>query len=76
MLYIDRRYEKAQKPVAAFEADIRRHRDMIDDILGESASEGIRFLQADCTPLKQVIQRFLHISEHHISGAARLHFLF
>ncbi|CAL8461618.1 g1149 [Coccomyxa elongata] len=50
-----RRYEKAQKPLAAFEADIRRHRDIIDDITSESASEAIRFLHVDCGPLKQAL---------------------
>lgn len=52
-----RRYEKAQKPVAAFEADIRRHRDIIDDVMSESASEAIKFLHVDCAPLKQVIHQ-------------------
>ncbi|BDA42104.1 Dynein heavy chain 2, axonemal [Coccomyxa sp. Obi] len=50
-----RRYEKAQKPLAAFEADIRRHRDIIDDITSESASDTIRFLYVDCGPLKQAL---------------------
>jgi len=49
-----RRYEKAQKQVAAFEADIRRHRDIIEDIMSESPSEAIKFLHVDCAPLKQV----------------------
>ncbi len=48
-----RRYEKAQKPLEAFEADIRRHRDIVDDIMSESASEAIKFLHVDCAPLKQ-----------------------
>ncbi|KAK9909936.1 hypothetical protein WJX75_009720 [Coccomyxa subellipsoidea] len=50
-----RRYEKAQKPVEAFEGDIRRHRDIIDDIMSESASEAIKFLHVDCAPLKQAL---------------------
>lgn len=49
-----RRYEKAQKPLAAFEADIRRYADLTDEVLAESAHEPIKFLLVDCGPLKQV----------------------
>ena len=42
----------------AFEGDIRRHRDIIDDIMSESASEAIKFLHVDCAPLKQASSNF------------------
>ena len=48
-----RRYEKAQKPLAAFEADIRRYADLAQEVLGESAAEAIQYLHVDCGPLKQ-----------------------
>ena len=50
----NRRYEKAQKPLAAFEADILRYADLMEEIAAENAGESVRFLAVDCGPLKQV----------------------
>lgn len=51
----NRRYEKAQKPLAAFEADIMRYADLTEEIAAENAGELVRFLAVDCGPLKQVL---------------------
>ena len=59
-----RRYEKAQKPLAAFEADMRRYAELAEEILLESAHEPIRFLNVDCGPLKQVCQHRGHTALH------------
>ena len=54
MLLAHRRYEKAQKPLAAFESDMTRYMDSAEEILAENAGEAVRFLYVDCGPLKQV----------------------
>jgi hypothetical protein len=51
---ICRRYEKAQKPLEAFEADISKYHELVDDISAEVSSETIKYLFLDCGPLKQV----------------------
>ena len=47
-----RRYEKAQKPLSSFEADISRYLQCIDEIRGEDGATNMRFLRIDCGPLK------------------------
>ena len=49
-----RRYEKAQKPLTAFDADISKYGDLSDEVLAENAAESIKFLYVDCGSLKQV----------------------
>lgn len=49
-----RRYEKAQKPLTAFDADITKYADLSEEVLAENAAESIKFLFVDCGPLKQV----------------------
>ena len=49
-----RRYEKAQKPLTAFDADISKYGDLSDEVLAENAAESIKFLFVDCGSLKQV----------------------
>ena len=49
-----RRYEKAQKPLSAFDADISKYADLSEEVLAENAAESIKFLFVDCGPLKQV----------------------
>ena len=49
-----RRYERANKPVSAFEADILKFRDLSEEVLAEDAATSMRFLRLDCGPLKQV----------------------
>jgi len=60
MLYVFlcRRYEKAQKPLSAFDADISKYADLSEEVLAENAAESIKFLFVDCGPLKQVISCF------------------
>jgi hypothetical protein len=48
-----RRYEKAKKPLSAFEADIQKYKDLTDEIAGEDSSATMRFLRVECGPLKQ-----------------------
>ncbi|KAK9846646.1 hypothetical protein WJX81_008333 [Elliptochloris bilobata] len=50
-----RRYEKAQKPLAAFESDITRYADLAEEIIAENTGEAVRFLFVDCGPLKQTL---------------------
>lgn len=50
-----RRYEKAQKPLSAFDADISKYADLSEEVLAENAAESIKFLFVDCGPLKQVM---------------------
>ncbi|KAL0040883.1 hypothetical protein WJX79_008591 [Trebouxia sp. C0005] len=50
-----RRYEKAQKPLSAFDADISKYADLSEEVLAENAAESIKFLFVDCGPLKQAL---------------------
>ncbi|KAK9823872.1 hypothetical protein WJX72_006072 [[Myrmecia] bisecta] len=50
-----RRYEKAQKPLSAFEADVTKYKELADEVLDENAAESIKFLYVDCGPLKQAL---------------------
>lgn len=66
-----RRYEKAQKPLTAFDADISKYGDLSDEVLAENAAESIKFLYVDCGSLKQVghlcclmvLPRALHLTK-------------
>lgn len=49
-----RRYERANKPAAVFEADVQRFRDLSEEVLSEESLSSMRFLRLDCGPLKQV----------------------
>jgi dynein heavy chain, axonemal len=49
-----RRYEKAQKALASFEADIARYLALKAEVGTEEAATPMRFLRIDCAPLKQV----------------------
>ena len=64
----NRRYEKAQKPLAAFEADIMRYADLTEEIAAENAGELVRFLAVDCGPLKQV----LDVHQQHVHACTCL----
>ena len=61
-----RRYEKAQKPLTAFDADISKYADLSEEVLAENAAESIKFLFVDCGPLKQVSSThdMLHLQCH------------
>lgn len=48
-----RRYDKAKKPLAAFDTDISKYKELTEDVSGEAPSENMRFLRVDCAPLKQ-----------------------
>eukprot|EP00798_Chlamydomonas_sp_ICE-L_P021926 gene21926-28972_t len=50
-----RRYEKAQKPLSSFDADIQRYNQLQDDVLIEESTTNMRFLRIDCGPLKQTL---------------------
>lgn len=50
-----RRYEKAQKTLAAYEADIQRYIQLQDEVQGEDSTTNMRFLRIDCGPLKQTL---------------------
>ncbi|EFJ08553.1 hypothetical protein SELMODRAFT_185288 [Selaginella moellendorffii] len=50
-----RRYERAKKPLSAFESDIVKYRDLQEDVQGEEGITNLRFLRIDCGPLKQAI---------------------
>lgn len=62
-----RRYEKAQKPLSAFDADISKYADLSEEVLAENAAESIKFLFVDCGPLKQVTHIFTQRSLHAIA---------
>ncbi len=40
--------------MGAFEADVRKFRDLSEEVLAEEAATSMRFLRLDCGPLKQV----------------------
>lgn len=42
-----RRYEKAQKPLSSFEADIHRYIQLQDEVQGEETITNMRFLRID-----------------------------
>lgn len=48
-----RRYDKAKKPLATFDADISKYKELQEDVVGEAPSENMRFLRVDCGHLKQ-----------------------
>lgn len=50
-----RRYEKAQKALASFEADVQRYINLEEEVLGEDSTTNMRFLRIDCGPLKQML---------------------
>lgn len=50
-----RRYEKARKPLSAFDADITKYMGLQDEVLGEDTTTNMRFLHVDCAPLKQAL---------------------
>ncbi|KAG1668463.1 hypothetical protein FOA52_005236 [Chlamydomonas sp. UWO 241] len=50
-----RRYEKAMKPLSAFEIDIQRYLQLQDEVQGEDTTTTMRFLRIDCGPLKQTL---------------------
>ncbi|CAM6114547.1 unnamed protein product [Calypogeia fissa] len=50
-----RRYERAKKPLSAFEADIIKYKDLIEDVQAEEAITNLRFLRIECGVLKQSI---------------------
>jgi dynein heavy chain len=50
-----RRYEKARKPLSAFDADISKYLELQDEVLSEDTSTNMRFLHIDCAPLKQAL---------------------
>lgn len=47
-----RRYEKARKPLSAFDADITKYLELQDEVLTEDTTTNMRFLHVDCAPLK------------------------
>eukprot|EP00210_Caulerpa_lentillifera_P007994 g7633.t1 len=50
-----RRYEKAQKPLSSFIADITRHLDLQEEVMSEDALTNMKFLRIECAPLKQAL---------------------
>ncbi|KAI5057584.1 hypothetical protein GOP47_0027599 [Adiantum capillus-veneris] len=50
-----RRYERAKKPLSAFESDITKYQDLQEDVQAEETITSIRFLRIDCGPLKNSI---------------------
>ena len=47
-----RRYERAKKPLSAFDSDIMRYKELQEAVVGEETSTNMRFLRIDCGPLK------------------------
>lgn len=50
-----RRYAKANRTLAAFEADIQRYKDLQNEIQAEETIVNMNFICIDCSPLKQAI---------------------
>ena len=50
-----RRYAEARKPLSSFEADIQKHKDLIDEVAGENQIVSMLFLRVDCGPLKATL---------------------
>lgn len=50
-----RRYERANKPLSTFDADITRYRSLADEVLSEEPSQAVRCLLLDATPLKRAL---------------------
>nr|AML30862.1 axonemal inner arm dynein heavy chain 6 [Marsilea vestita] len=50
-----RRYERAKKPLSAFDSDIVKYQDLQDDVQAEETITNVKFLRIDCGPLKNSI---------------------
>lgn len=50
-----RRYERAEKDLSSYEADILRHLDAADDVMAEGAAEAVKYLLVDCGGLQQTL---------------------
>eukprot|EP00879_Flechtneria_rotunda_P019356 GHRR01020328.1.p1 GENE.GHRR01020328.1~~GHRR01020328.1.p1 ORF type:complete len:1679 (+),score=578.13 GHRR01020328.1:143-5179(+) len=50
-----RRYEKAQKPLSSYEADVTEYMNKAAEIQMEETTANIKFLFVDCGPLKQTL---------------------
>lgn len=50
-----KRYEKQQRPLSDFDADITRYKDLISAIIREDSSTNSIFLRIDSAPLKQTL---------------------
>ena len=50
-----KRYEKQQRPLSDFDADITRYKDLISAIIREDSSTNSLFLRIDSAPLKQTL---------------------
>ena len=70
-----RRYERANKTLDAYQADITQYNVTIEEILLENATEAVRFLSLECGPLKQVSPSCMWSSEFISRPVTRLCFL-
>ena len=61
--HFHRRYERANKTLDAYQADITQYNVTIEEILLENATEAVRFLSLECGPLKQVSPSCVRSSE-------------
>lgn len=50
------RYEKAQKPLSTYEADINEFINKQDEVAHEESTANVKFLFIDCGPLKQALR--------------------
>ena len=51
-----RSYEKAQKPLSSYEADVNEFLNKQDEVAHEESTANVKFLFIDCGPLKQALR--------------------
>jgi hypothetical protein len=74
-------YEKAQKPLSSYEADINEFANKQDEVAHEETTANVKFLFIDCGPLKQALSSHCDLWRAKLTGllnkqaAAELHAL-
>ncbi|WIA33430.1 hypothetical protein OEZ86_006562 [Tetradesmus obliquus] len=63
-----RRYEKAQKPLSSYEADVSEYMNKEDEIQHEETTANIKFLFVDCGPLKQTLTAHCELWKTKLTG--------
>ena len=62
------RYEKAQKPLSSYEADINEFLNKQDEVAHEETTTNVKFLFIDCGPLKQALSSHCDLWRTKLTG--------
>lgn len=62
------RYEKAQKPLSSYEADINEFLNKQDEVAHEETTANVKFLFIDCGPLKQALSNHCDLWRTKLTG--------